>query len=282
MELVRAAVEMQGWSRSQKALKRRIGFVPTMGCLHAGHLSLVRLAREHSDCVVVSIFVNPIQFLPGEDLSRYPRPFEQDLALCREAGVDVVFHPEEGGFYAPGHSVYVEETVLSEGLCGTSRPGHFRGVTTVVAKLFNIVLPDVAVFGQKDAQQARIIQKMVQDLNFPIEVMLAPIVRESDGLAMSSRNRYLSPKERCDALCLNRALQEASRAVEGGERSWDRVRSIMAASIAASPSARIDYIECIDNVNFQPVACLDKPVLVALAVWFGNTRLIDNAVISPV
>lgn len=281
MDLVRAAAEMQGWARSQKGAKRRIGFVPTMGCLHAGHLSLVKLARQHADQVVVSIFVNPIQFLPGEDLSRYPRPFEQDMALCREVGVDVVFHPEEGRLYAPGHSVYVEETSLSRGLCGTSRPGHFRGVTTVVAKLFNIVLPDVAVFGQKDAQQARIIQKMVKDLDFPVEIILGPIVREPDGLAMSSRNRYLSQAERRDALCLSRALHEAGEAVTGGERSWNKVRAVMESVITSAQSARIDYIECVDNTSMEPVARLDRPVLVALAIWVGNTRLIDNAVICP-
>lgn len=272
---------MQGWALSQKSSRHRIGFVPTMGCLHAGHLSLVKLARERSDRVVVSIFVNPKQFLPGEDLSRYPRPLEQDLELCREAGVDAVFLPDEGRFYSPEHSVYVEETALSKGLCGTSRPGHFRGVTTVVAKLFNCVLPDVAVFGMKDAQQARIIQKMVQDLDFPVEIMLGPIVRESDGLAMSSRNRYLSPTERHEALCLSRALQAARQAVERGERSWDRIRSIMESSITAAPSARIDYIECVDYDSFQPVSRLAKTVLIALAVRVGTTRLIDNTVLSP-
>ena len=280
-DVVRTSSVMQQWALDEKRSGRRIGFVPTMGCLHSGHLSLMKLAGEHADRVVVSLFVNPIQFLPGEDHARYPRPVESDVALCREAGVDMVFHPEESCFYASGHSVYVEETTLSQGLCGASRPGHFRGVTTVVAKLFNIVLPDVAVFGQKDAQQARIIQRMVKDLNFPVEIILGPIVREPDGLAMSSRNRYLSQTERRDALCLFHALEEARKLVARGERSWQPIRAAMAAVIADSNSARVDYIECVDDSTLQPVSSLETPVLLALAVWVGSTRLIDNVVILP-
>ncbi len=281
MHVIRSASGMQQLALSEKRRGRRIGFVPTMGCLHEGHLSLVKLAREKSDLVVLSIFVNPIQFLPGEDFARYPRPVERDEALCREAGVDVIFYPEPSSFYAPDHSVYVEETLLSIVLCGASRPGHFRGVTTVVAKLFNITLPDVAVFGQKDAQQSRIIQRMVRDLNIPVEIILGPIRREVDGLALSSRNQYLSTTERQDALCLYRALQAAEQLTVAGERSVERIRSTLIEAISSVPSAQIDYVQIVDNETLQPLVRIDGPALLALAVRIGVTRLIDNRVLCP-
>ena len=281
MDVIRSVLEMQQVSHAGRRAGHRIGFVPTMGYLHEGHLSLVRIAKARADRVVLSIFVNPIQFLPGEDLASYPRDFTGDEALCRSAGVDTLFYPEPSGMYAPDHSVFVEETALSGGLCGAFRPGHFRGVTTVVAKLFNIVMPDVAVFGQKDAQQVRVIRRMVRDLNMPLEVLIGPTVREPDGLAMSSRNRYLSAAERNDALCLHRALAEAVRLAAAGERSVERIRAAMAAVIAQTPSARVEYIELADDETLQPVRYLERPVLAALAVRIGTTRLIDNTVLQP-
>lgn len=258
---------------------RRIGLVPTMGALHEGHLSLVRLAREHADVVVVSIFVNPTQFGPAEDLAKYPRDFERDEKRCREAGADIVFYPSAGDVYAPGHSAWVSEDKLSAGLCGRSRPGHFRGVCTVVAKLFNLVLPDVAVFGEKDGQQLRVIERMVRDLNFPVRIVRGPTVREPDGLAMSSRNRFLSPDERRQALCLRRALDRAEELYRGGERGADRIAAAMHDVIAREPAARADYVEIVDDATLEPVTRLERPALVALAVFVGKTRLIDNTVL---
>ena len=280
MDIIRSLDAMQQYSLGAKKRGLRIGFVPTMGCLHEGHLSLVKLARARSDVVVLSIFVNPIQFLPGEDFARYPRPVERDEALCRETGVDIVFYPDEATMYSVDHSVYVEETRLSGGLCGSSRPGHFRGVTTIVAKLFNLVLPDVAVFGQKDAQQSRIIQRMVRDLNYPIDIILGPIVREVDGLALSSRNRYLSASERQDSVCLYHSLRRAEKMVKDGERSVAQIRAAMVSAISLSKSARIDYIEFVNDRTLQPVTVVEEPVLLALAVKIGATRLIDNVVLK--
>jgi len=280
MDIIRSLDAMQQYSLGAKKRGLRIGFVPTMGCLHEGHLSLVKLARARSDVVVLSIFVNPIQFLPGEDFARYPRPVERDEALCRETGVDIVFYPDEATMYSVDHSVYVEETRLSGGLCGSSRPGHFRGVTTIVAKLFNLVLPDVAVFGQKDVQQSRIIQRMVRDLNYPIDIILGPIVREVDGLALSSRNRYLSASERQDSVCLYHSLRRAEKMVKDGERSVAQIRAAMVSAISLSKSARIDYIEFVNDRTLQPVTVVEEPVLLALAVKIGATRLIDNVVLK--
>jgi len=279
MDIIRTVREMQQRALAEKRKGRRIGFVPTMGCLHAGHLSLTKLARDHSDLVVLSIFVNPIQFLAGEDFTRYPRPVERDEALCLQSGVDVLFYPDGAQMYAPDHSVFVEETLLSGGLCGASRPGHFKGVTTVVAKLFNIVLPDVAVFGQKDAQQLRVIQRMVRDLNIPVEILPGPIVREPDGLAMSSRNQYLTPQGRQDALCLRRALEHVEKRVREGECRVETLRHEIAVILAGVPSACVDYIEFVDNETMMPVSRMERAVLVALAVKIGSTRLIDNIVL---
>ncbi len=261
------------WRRSG----RSIGLVPTMGFLHPGHLSLVQQARAAADRVVLSIFVNPTQFGPGEDFQQYPRNFERDRQLCEEAGVDAVFHPAPASaMYAPDHSVQIQENALTRGLCGASRPGHFAGVLTVVAKLFNITRADVAVFGQKDAQQARAIRRMARDLNFPVQVIIAPLIREPDGLAMSSRNSYLSPGERRDALCLMRALQLARRLYRAGERDARRICRRMAEQIQQTPSARIDYADIVDENTLEPVETIERPILAALAVRIGRTRLIDN------
>lgn len=251
-----------------------------MGCLHEGHLSLVKLARARADFVVLSIFVNPIQFLPGEDFFRYPRPVERDEALCLSAGVDVLFYPDVDQMYAPDHSVMIEETLLSKGLCGASRPGHFTGVATVVVKLLNIVMPDVAVFGQKDAQQLRVIQRLIRDLNIPVDLIPGPIVREWDGLAMSSRNRYLTPVEHQDALCLRRSLDHVENRVREGELTVETLRTELAQRLARVPSVRVEYIEFVDNETLCPVERVEGAVLVALAIRIGSTRLIDNTVLG--
>lgn len=280
MKIIRSPREMQETALTLRREGTRIGFVPTMGYLHEGHLSLMRIARKHADVAVVSIFVNPTQFGPDEDLSKYPRDFERDEGLCRRENVDLVFYPAADDMYPKDHSTWVVEERLSRGLCGASRPGHFRGVCTVVAKLFNIVLPDVAVFGEKDAQQLRLIERMVRDLDFPVRILRGPTVREPDGLAMSSRNAYLSPEERTQALCLRRALDQAQALHGAGERSTDRVVAAMREVIAAAPLAKIDYIDVVDDVTLRPVTTLDRPCLIALAVHVGKTRLIDNTVVG--
>ncbi len=276
MEIIRTVQEMQTTARKWRRDGLRIGFVPTMGYLHAGHLSLVHLARQQSDRVVVSIFVNPTQFGPNEDLDAYPRDFARDETLCREAGVDCIFYPSVAEMYPPGAGVYVNEDRLSTRLCGASRPGHFRGVLTVVAKLLHIVQPDVSVFGKKDAQQLRLIQQMVNDLNIPGTIISGPIVREADGLAMSSRNIYLSETERRDALCLCKALDQAERMHASGERSAARVIASMETILKAAPSARIDYLSIVHWADFLPAEQLEGDILIALAVYIGKTRLIDN------
>lgn len=258
----------------------RVGLVPTMGYLHEGHLSLVRRAREENGFVVVSIFVNPTQFAPGEDLDRYPRDLERDLDMADAAGADVVFHPEVREMYAPDHCTWVEVEKLTERLCGASRPGHFRGVTTVVTKLFGTVTPDTAYFGQKDAQQALIIRRMTEDLDLGAEIEVCATVRESDGLAMSSRNAYLSPEERRQAPALRRALLEAATAIEAGERDPAVARTAFHASLAEAPLAQLDYLEIVSTSDLAPVATIQAEVLVAAAVWFGDTRLIDNVTAS--
>lgn len=261
---------------------RSIGLVPTMGALHAGHRSLIEAARARTGFVVVTIFVNPTQFGPKEDLQRYPRPLARDLELCGEAGVDLVFHPEPVVMYPPGYRTFVEVTGLQDVLCGASRPGHFRGVATVVLKLFNLVQPDVAFFGQKDAQQARLIQQMVRDLNVPVEVCVCPIVREADGLALSSRNEYLDAQQRQQATILQRALQEARQRIEEGERNGVVLRRILTERIASAPAAVLDYAAVVDADSLAPADRLiaGKPILLALAVKFGGTRLIDNLLIQ--
>ncbi|HLJ91887.1 MAG TPA: pantoate--beta-alanine ligase [Gemmataceae bacterium] len=255
---------------------RSIGLVPTMGALHAGHVSLIRAARHETGFVIVSIFVNPTQFAPAEDLSRYPRPLAQDLAICAQEGVDLVFHPDVEILYPPGFRTFVEIHGLQDLLCGASRPGHFRGVATVVLKLFHIVQPDIAYFGQKDAQQARLLQRMVRDLDVPVQLRICPIVREPDGLALSSRNQYLDPDQRREATALYRALQEGHRLVEGGERDAAAVQRALAERIHTTPGAVLDYAAVVDAETLQPLTRLKGTVLLALAVKFGATRLIDN------
>ena len=263
---------------AHRAASKRIGLVPTMGYLHAGHISLVRTARQECDVVVMSIFVNPKQFGPQEDFATYPRDMEGDLCQAREAGVDAVFAPAVEEMYPPGFLTEVSVRELTAPLCGTSRPGHFNGVTTVVAKLFNIVGPDRAYFGQKDYQQVTVIRKMVTDLHMPLEVITCPTVREPDGLAMSSRNAYLNPAERQAALVLWRALRLAEERLAQGERQGTRLATTLRDLIAQEPLARIDYVAVADPDTLWEVERLAGRVLVALAVYIGKTRLIDNAI----
>lgn len=253
-----------------------VGLVPTMGYLHPGHVSLIERARKENDMVVVSIFVNPIQFGPNEDLDKYPRDMAHDTEACEKAGADLIFTPEPSEMYPSENLAFVDIKELGNGLCGAKRPGHFRGVCTVVSKLFNIVLPDRAYFGEKDAQQLAIIRRMVKDLNFRTEIVSCPIVREPDGLAMSSRNLYLSPEERKAALSLSRSLSEAKELMRKGEKDAVKIRDAIVAGISAEPLAKIDYAEIVDSADLSPVEKIEKPVLAAAAVYFGKTRLIDN------
>jgi pantoate--beta-alanine ligase len=258
--------------------KRRV-LVPTMGALHQGHLELLRVARARAGVtgeVAVSIFVNALQFEPGADFEKYPRAETRDEELCREAGVDLLFRPTHEEMYAADFSMQVEESALSQTLCGKSRPGHFRGVCTVVAKLFHILSPDVAIFGEKDFQQLAIMRRMVRDLNFPIEIIGVPTVREPDGLACSSRNQYLNSNERAQGPALRAALLAAAQIAKNGERSAARIIGAARAALAEAPLARIDYIELVDAENLQPLDSLRPNSLLALAVFFGKTRLIDN------
>jgi pantoate--beta-alanine ligase len=284
MRIIKSIAAMQRLGRRWQTGKIRVGFVPTMGYLHEGHLSLVRRARRAvgpHGCVVVSIYVNPTQFGPHEDLSRYPRDFARDKKLCRAAGVDVIFAPDDGEMYPQnGHDVYstyVVEEALSCGMEGASRPTHFRGVTTVVAKLFNIVQPELAVFGAKDFQQAAVIQRMVRDLNFPVKIIVAPTHREPDGLAMSSRNKYLSPAQREQAIVLSKALRLAKEAVKQKPVPAAALKKKLEQFIAAQPEARLDYLEIFDSRTLQAATTAHHGAQMALAVFFGKTRLIDNA-----
>ncbi|HAA89808.1 MAG: Pantothenate synthetase [Thermoanaerobacterales bacterium 50_218] len=277
MEVIREVRRMQEIALGLQRTGKTIGFVPTMGYLHEGHLSLVRAARKDCDLVVVSIFVNPLQFGPREDFATYPRDLERDLRLAEAEGVDYVFVPSVEEMYPQGFSTYVEVTgELTEKMCGRSRPGHFRGVTTVVMKLFQIVQPTKAYFGQKDAQQALVIRRMVQDLNVPVEVITCPIVREEDGLAMSSRNVYLNPEERKQALALPQALNAGKELVEKGERDPQKVRERILEVLQNSPGVRVDYVEVCNGENLADLEKLKGPVLLAAAVWVGKARLIDN------
>lgn len=275
---------MQRLARRWQQQRATIGFVPTMGSLHEGHLSLVRRARHAVGArgkVVVSIYVNPTQFGPKEDLAKYPRDLKRDLALCRRTGADVVFNPSDRAMYADrqhgGYTTYVVEDRLSQVMEGRSRPGHFRGVTTIVAKLLNIVHPDVAVFGAKDWQQAAVVRRMVRNLNFPLKLIVAPTLREPDGLAMSSRNRYLTPEHRQQATVLWRALRHSKQRVRSKALPADRLRREVLKLIHAEPSARMDYMEFFEGATLEPVKQVQRGSHMALAVWIGKTRLIDNA-----
>jgi pantoate--beta-alanine ligase len=253
-----------------------VGLVPTMGYLHEGHASLIKAARANNDKVVVSIFVNPMQFGPTEDLASYPRDLDKDSALCESLGVDIIFHPEPEEMYHKGFSSYVDMSVLTEELCGLSRPVHFRGVCTVVNKLFNIVQPDRAYFGQKDAQQLAVIRHMVDDLNMDIEIVGCPIIREDDGLAKSSRNTYLSAEERKAALILSKSIRLGQEMVEKGETDTAKIVNAMKELISTEPLAKIDYVKAVDGLTMQQIGKVQKPMLVAIAVYIGKTRLIDN------
>jgi pantoate--beta-alanine ligase len=259
---------------------KTIGFVPTMGYFHEGHASLMRHSKKENDLTVVSIFVNPKQFGPREDFSKYPRDMKKDEKLAKKENVDIIFYPSVDEIYPTGYLTYVETGGLSDALCGQSRPGHFKGVTTVVAKLINIVQPDVMYLGQKDAQQALIIRKMAQDLNFPVSIKVMPTVREKDGLAMSSRNVYLTPQERSEAPQLYRSLKEAKKNILAGEHSTPKIIRMVIAMIKGSTTGKIDYIECVDVKNLNKVKKISGTVLIALAVYFGKTRLIDNVIVG--
>jgi len=275
-ELIKTIPEMRaivaGWKKNEKTL----GLVPTMGFLHAGHKSLIDRARAENDRVVVSIFVNPIQFGPGEDLAAYPRDLESDLETCRSAGAEAVFFPEASEMYPPEARTRVTMTGLTETLCGASRPGHFQGVLTVVTKLFNIIQPDRAYFGRKDAQQLAVIKRLARDLDMPVAVVGCPLVREPDGLALSSRNIYLSAEERRAALVLSRGLAAGRALLAAGEISAEAVKGEMKALINEDPLVRLDYLEIVDAATMAPVAAIDRPILAALAAFVGRARLIDN------
>ena len=284
MRMVPTVAAMQNLAGRWKRAGLKIGFVPTMGCLHAGHLSLMRAARRRAGKngrVVVSVYVNPAQFAPTEDLAKYPRDLERDLKMCRAQGVDVVFAPGDAEMYPGGaegrYSTYVVEGELARGMEGLARATHFRGVTTVVAKLFNLVLPDVAVFGQKDFQQAAVIRRMTRDLNFPVKIIVAPTVREVDGLAMSSRNRYLDAEQRAQAVILYHALQAAGAAVSKKPVTAVRLKAELMEFFTAAPLARVEYIEFFNPETLLPVARVTRGTQMALAVFVGKTRLIDNA-----
>lgn len=257
-----------------------IGFVPTMGYLHEGHKSLIDAAEKENDRVVVSIFVNPMQFGPNEDLESYPRDLEKDAKLCEEAGVDLIFHPQPEEMYEPGFCSYVDMNGLTSQLCGKSRPVHFRGVQTVVLKLLHIVTPDRAYFGQKDAQQLAVIRRMVRDLNVGTEIVGCPIVREADGLAKSSRNTYLNTQERRAALVLSRSLEAGKALIGAGETDAQVLRQAITQEIEKEPMAKIDYVDVVDFETITPIEKIEGPVLVAIAVWIGKTRLIDNFIVE--
>ena len=279
MQIATTINEVRANVKAWKKEGLSVGFVPTMGYLHEGHGSLISRARKENDKVVVSIFVNPMQFGPGEDLESYPRDLDKDSAYCESLGADLIFHPEPEEMYTDGFCSYVDMSVLTEELCGLSRPVHFRGVCTVVNKLFNIVQPDRAYFGQKDAQQLAIIGRMVQDLNMDLEIIGCPIVREEDGLAKSSRNTYLSAEERQAALVLSKAVKLGQELVAGGETDAKKIISEMSALIEKEPLARIDYVKAVDGLTMQQIDTVKSPMLVALAVYIGKTRLIDNFMI---
>ena len=276
MRVVERINDVRSTVKEWKSQGLKVGFVPTMGYLHEGHESLIRKASEENDRVVVSIFVNPIQFGPKEDLSTYPRDLDRDSKVCEGAGADIIFHPENEEMYFEDFSTFVDMNGLTAGLCGKSRPTHFRGVCTVVTKLFNIVAPDRAYFGEKDAQQLAVIKRMVRDLNIDIEIIGCPIVREKDGLAKSSRNTYLSIEERNAATILNKALTLAKEKIQSGERNSKVIIKLIEEILNSEKLARVDYIEVVDSLSMEGVERIEKSVLVAIALFIGKTRLIDN------
>ena len=280
MEIISDPQAMHGRARQWRDLGLKVVLVPTMGFFHQGHLSLMEYGRSIGDRLVVSLFVNPTQFGPQEDLQRYPRDLDRDLRLAREAGVDCLYTPEAGAMYPPGYQTFVTVEVLSGGLCGASRPGHFKGVATVVLKLFNQVEPQAAVFGEKDYQQLMVIKRMVTDLSVPVEVVGRPIVREADGVAMSSRNTYLNPEERDAARCLFRGIQAARDLAAAGETSRDRILDQVREIITATRLARMDYVELADPESLEPAEAIRGQARLIMAVWINNTRLIDNTLLT--
>jgi pantoate--beta-alanine ligase len=282
MEIINRVQRMMSVARDLRAQGRTIGLVPTMGALHEGHLSLMDQARELSDVIITSVFVNPAQFSAGEDLNRYPRDLARDAELAFTRSVDYIFAPSPDDMYPNGFTTYVVVEGLSDTLEGASRPGHFRGVTTVVNKLFNIIHPNFAFFGRKDAQQVILVKRMVRDLAMDIEIIVSPIVREEDGLALSSRNVYLSADERKAAIVLRRALEKCRQSYQGGERDTSRLKSAMKIIVEAEPLARLDYVAITDTNTLNPVESIPfvRPTLVSMAVFIGDTRLIDNIVLN--
>lgn len=280
-EVIREPAAMRARAEDLRRDGMRICVVPTMGFLHEGHLSLLALGRARADILILTIFVNPLQFRPGEDLATYPRDEAGDLAKARTRGVDIAFCPEVGSMYGPRHQTHVEVGALSEPLCGASRPGHFRGVATVVAKLFHLTWPHLAVFGQKDYQQLALVRQMSEDLDFGVEILGGPIVREPDGLAMSSRNTYLGPEERRQATCLRRGLERAERAFSAGERDPGALVARAREPIEAASLARADYVELRDAGSLELIQRVERPAVLAMAVFVGTTRLIDNTVLTP-
>jgi len=280
MQIIEKVQEMQAICRKLRQEGRGIGLVPTMGAFHEGHLSLVRESRRRDEVVIVSLFVNPIQFGPSEDYQEYPRDMERDSDLASSLGVNYLFVPSPEAIYPKGYTTYVLVEALSDKLCGASRPGHFRGVATVVAKLFNLILPNRAYFGQKDAQQAIVIGRMIADLNWDIELVVLPTVREADGLAMSSRNAYLAEQERGEATILYRSLCWAEEEIRKGERNARRIQEEMRRMITSMPTAKVDYVALVDPESLEEVERLKGKVLIALAVRFGKARLIDNCVVG--
>src|SRR5258708_2093290 len=281
MNICATIAEARAACRDAGAGRKRLGLVPTMGALHEGHLSLVRAAKAQCDVVAVSIFVNPAQFGPTEDLSKYPRQFDRDCQLLEKEGVEILFAPSADEIYPDGAVAWVLVEGLSKKLDGRSRPGHFRGVTTIVAKLFHIIEPGAAFFGQKDAAQLAVIRRMVEDLNFPVEIVACPIVREYDGLAMSSRNTYLNRDERGRALVLRRSLEQVQRELQGGERIAAKLISAAKEVFAREPQVALDYFEIVDPNTLDSVECISQKTLVAVAAYVGSTRLIDNTVLEP-
>lgn len=279
MKIVSTVEEVRAEVKKWRENGLSVGLVPTMGYLHEGHKSLIDKAVEQNDKVVVSVFVNPIQFGPTEDLATYPRDLERDAVLCENAGASLIFHPEKENMYFDDFCTYIDMENLTKGLCGKTRPTHFRGVCTVVGKLFNIVQPDRAYFGQKDAQQLAVIRRMVRDLNFNLDIIGCPIIREEDGLAKSSRNTYLSPEERKAAVILHKGLVKGEEMVRSGEKNSAAVINAIREIIESEPLAKIDYVEIVDFDNIQPVETIEGTVLTAVAVYIGKTRLIDNFII---